>query len=432
MDVKKKNIGLRRALCALALLVVAPASFAQRPHSTAADSPEWNLSAKDKVLNALSNLIEDRAYVPGVDFSKWSEVIAKIKPDAEKAKTQEEFANVVNIGLHDAFNISHIVLMPPVAVENRVRHEMVGIGIRIAERNPEGIVVASTVPDAPAQKAGIEPGDTIMEADGHHVDGPTYITGEVGTSVSLKVKKMDGTVKTYKLVRAKFNTAQKEELNWIDSDTAVIKITTFDLSYSRQNVEDLMQKAAKAKNLLVDLRNNGGGAVTNMMNFLSTVLDRGTDIGTFISKQSVDSFVELKHGDKNDLKAIADFSPSKLTVGGGSVPVYKGHIAVLVNPGSGSASEITAEALKEKLGAPIVGERSAGAVLVSVMGDLPHNFNLQYPISDYISSKGVRLEANGIIPDKKVQDVPFVKPGQTDPVYLAAETLLNSAARNGN
>src|SRR5258708_1320772 len=96
MDVKRINIGLRTAVCALAMLVVAPASYAQRPHSTAADSPEWTLAAKDQVLDRLSNYISKSAYVPGVDFSKWQTVLAKIRTDAEKAKTEDEFAGVVN------------------------------------------------------------------------------------------------------------------------------------------------------------------------------------------------------------------------------------------------------------------------------------------------------------------------------------------------
>lgn len=430
MDLKRFNIGLRTTACALAMLAVAPAIHAQRPHSTDADSPAWSNAAKDKVLDHMTSLILNNAYVPGIDFSKWDDMLAKIKPEAEKAKTEDEFANVVNIGLHDAFKISHIVLLPPRAVNQRETQRMVGIGIRI-NVIPEGVLVTSTVHGAPAEKAGIEAGDVIVEADGHHVDGPTYIAGPEGTPVNLKVKKSDGkTVKTYKVVRQPFSTTQKEELTWVDKDTAAIKIYTFDLSYDRANVESLMQEASKAKNLLIDLRNNGGGAVGNMMHFLGTVMEPNTPIGTFINKGSVDKFKETG-GSPSDLKGIADFTPTKLRVQSSHVPVFQGHIAVLVNAGSGSASEITAEALKEIKHAPVVGKKSAGAVLVSVMGDLPHNFNLQYPISDYVSKDGIRLEANGIVPDAEAPDVQLLKNGEIDPAYTTAENLLNHIAKIG-
>ncbi len=428
MNLMRLN-GLRTAICALAVLALAPATIAQRPHSTAADSPIWNDAAKEQVLNRMSRLIQNQAYVPGVDFSKWDAMLAKIRPDAVKAKTEDEFAAIVDTGLRDAFKISHIVLLPPSAVNQRNNPQMVGIGIRIAETTPEGLVVANTIPGAPAEKAGIEPGDVIMEADGHKADRQ-YITGPEGTYVTLKVKKSDGTVKTIKVIRAQFRTVQKEELSWVDKDTAAIRIFTFDLSYDRDNVENLMKQAGKAKNLLVDLRGNGGGAVGNMMHFLSLIMDRGTEIGTFINKKDVDDFVSQTKGDRNDLAGIARNSMTKLRVGTNPIPVFKGHIAVLVNPGSGSASEITAEALKELLNSPIVGKKSAGAVLVSVMGELPHHFNLQFPISDYVSNKGVRLEANGIVPDAEAEDVPFIKNGQVDPAYVTAETLLNKIAQS--
>ncbi|HWA84422.1 MAG TPA: PDZ domain-containing protein, partial [Fimbriimonadaceae bacterium] len=267
MDVKNLNNGLRAAACAVALIAVAAVTYAQRPHSTAADGPGWTLAAKNQVLDKMTNYILTQAYVPGVDFTKWQTTLKEIKPEVEKAGTEDEFAGILDKAMRDTFKISHIVLLPPEAVKSRVEHKMIGIGIRI-NIVPDGVYVVSTVPGAPAEKAGIEGGDTIEEADGHHVDGPTYIAGPQGTTVNLKVKKSDGTIKMYKVVREPFDTAQKEELIWVDKDTAVIKIYTFDLSYSQHNVEDLMKQAATAKNLVVDLRNNGGGAVGYMLHFL--------------------------------------------------------------------------------------------------------------------------------------------------------------------
>ena len=432
MEVTRLRSGLRNAACALALLAVAPGILAQRPHSTAADNPQWTTASKGKLLESISKLVLNAAYVPNIDFNKWNTAITAMKPELDKAKNEEEFAGVINAELRDTFHISHIVLMPPRAVEQRVTQQMVGIGIRINVTD-EGVLVTSTVPGAPAEKAGIEPGDLIMEADGHKADGPTYITGPEGTSVNLKVKKAESKeIKMISVKRAKFNTRQPETLTWVNSDTAVIKIPTYDLAYDRNNVEKLMKDASSAKNLIVDLRNNGGGAVLNMMHFMSMVIPTGKEIGTFVNKQMVNDFVEKEKGNPNDLAGIAKFSSQKISVPPNrSVDTFKGHVAVLVNAGSGSASEITAQALKEVLNAPVVGKRSAGAVLVSVMGPLPFGFSLQYPISDYVSINGVRLEANGIKPDAESNDVTIVKKGETDPAFKLAEGLIQKAANGG-
>ncbi len=429
MSVKSFSIGVRSAVLAIALLVT-PAAIGQRPHATAQDRPVWDLTAKNAVIDQMSKYVENSAYVPGIDFSTWQSSLAKIREDANKAQSEDEFAGLINKGLHDQFNISHIVLLPPRAVRARSEQKTVGIGVRI-KLVDEGVLVTSTVHGAPAESAGIEAGDIIVEADGHKVDGPTYIAGPVGTGVMLKVKKADGKFRDYKLVRREFSTSQPEELVWVNKDTAAIAIHTFDLSYSPENVDKLMQEASKAKNLLVDLRGNGGGAVLYMMHFLSTVLDPGTKIGTFVNRKVYDNFVNGQGGDPKNLRAMADSAATKLTVSSGRMSPFKGHIAVLVDGGSGSASEITAEALKELKNAAIIGDKSAGAVLVSVMGQLPHGFNMQYPISDYISIKGVRLEANGIAPDLAAKSPSFLKKGEKDPAYIAAANYLKSMAKAG-
>src|SRR5690349_21910252 len=78
---------------------------------------------------------------------------------------------------------------------------------------------------------------------------------------------------------------------------------------------------------------------------------------------------------------------------------FKGDIVVLVDGGSGSASEMMAAALKEQLGAKIVGAKSAGAVLASTMLPLSNGFLLQFPLMDYVTIKGQRLEGTGLVPD---------------------------------
>ena len=426
----KLQNGIRAAAAVLALVIAPATILAQRPHSTAADKPVWNQKAKDEVIEGMSNYVLNSAYVPGIDFSTWKAELAKIRVDADKAKSEDEFAGLINRGLHEQFNISHIVLMPPSAVEARTSGSKVGIGVRI-QIQEDGVFITSIIPGGPAEKAGLEAGDLIMEADGHKAEGPTYIAGDQGTSVNLKVKKADGTIKMYKVVRQPFSTVQPEELTWVNKDTAVLAIHTFDLSYSRDNVEKLMKEALPAKNLIVDLRNNGGGAVMNMLHFLSMVLPKGTEIGTFINKRLIDNYVEETKGDPKDLKAVAAFAPNKIKTGSSPIQ-YKGNVAVLVNGGSGSASEITAEALKEQLNAPVVGQKSAGAVLVSVISPLPRGFNMQYPISDYVSVKGVRLEANGIVPDAQSKDVAYLKKGEQDPAWLLAINLLAKTPRTAS
>jgi carboxyl-terminal processing protease len=157
----------------------------------------------------------------------------------------------------------------------------------------------------------------------------------------------------------------------------------------------------KAKYLIVDLRSNGGGSTANLQHLLSLFVKPDTDIGTFIDRDSVKSY-EKDHTPSNDLVAIAAATTRKYRTRKQALEPFAGKVAVLVNRGSASASEIFATGLRETIGAQIVGAKSAGAVLASIFGRLPNGFQFQYPVSDYVSIKGVRLEKNPIVPDVEV------------------------------
>ena len=78
---------------------------------------------------------------------------------------------------------------------------------------------------------------------------------------------------------------------------------------------------------------------------------------------------------------------------------FKGDLVVLIDGGTGSASEMIVAALKDYRGATMIGTKSAGAVLASAMRPLEHGFLLQFPMMDYVTIKGRRLEGNGLLPD---------------------------------
>jgi len=102
--------------------------------------------------------------------------------------------------------------------------------------------------------------------------------------------------------------------------------------------------------------------------------------------------------------AVAKWNGPSMRTRAQAVPPYAGPIAVLINGRSGSASEIVSAVLREKRGAVLVGRRSAGAVLVSQFAPLRDGFEVQIPLSDYVTPGGMRLEKNGLVPDFEVED----------------------------
>lgn len=410
-----------------ALVALLPAIAMAQVAAKAPITPE----SKEKVLSGVARVIKNQAFVPGIDLGKWDEFISTEKERIDKAETEADFAEAVREAI-SKFGISHMVLMTPQAAKARVERKAVGIGVSIQPQE-DGLLIVNVFDGTPAQESGLMPGDLIMEADGKKLTATSTILGDEGTKVEIKVRKADGAVKSLSLTRRKFSNVRPETLVWTNSETAVLKIPTFDLSYNRAKVDGLMKEAQKSKNLILDLRSNGGGAVINMLHLMGHLLPNETPFGLFVTKSLVRDYVEETKADPTELRKIATWAkrgwlrPSRNENG-----PYKGRIAVLINGGTGSASEITAAALKEFLGSPIIGTKSAGAVLVSTMAPLNDGWQLQFPLSDYITAKGVRLEGNGIEPEV---GVPMAKFGEPDTAIEKAQALLKRIelrdSRNG-
>ena len=194
---------------------------------------------------------------------------------------------------------------------------------------------------------------------------------------------------------------------------------SFSGNFNRTQVRGFVEQAKKAKSLILDLRSNGGGSADNMGYLLGLLMPPKTEYGVFVSRSLANRYKEANPEGPMTAEAIAKWSPvtSRLLTRPRDFEPFTGKIIVLINRGSGSASEITAASLREQRGAVLVGTRSAGAVLASVFARIPGGFRLQYPVSDYVTSKGIRLEGKPTEPDIAIT---AAVTAEKDPVLEAA------------
>lgn len=391
---------LSRNLLAIAALfaVFTGGAIGQPPEKdTQASTTALTAEIKAAVLERMGTIITKNAFAEGVDFSKWPNYLAASKDAVDKAETPEAFVGEIN-RIFQKFGSSHIVLSSPRAATQRKEQKMVGLGVRI-EFIPEGGRIMDIFPGGPADKAKLEIGDIILEANGKRPESPADIGGPEGSKLHLKLKKANGSSKEQDVIREAFSTVIPETLTWPKSEVALLKIPTFDVGYNAQNVKDLMGKAANAKCLILDLRSNGGGAVMNLLQLAGMLLPDNSAMGTFINRQTVTKYMAATGKDGKDISDIASWTEVKLRPFKGTVQPFTGKLVVLINGGTGSASEMMAASLKEIAGAKVIGTKSAGAVLASLMAPLPNGYVLQFPFNDYVTIKGVRLEGNGVKPD---------------------------------
>ena len=276
-----------------------------------------------------------------------------------------------------------------------------GVGMELTFRNNHTVVVR-TLPDNPARKAGIKPGDRIVKIDDENVDGKTTedvakkLRGKAGEKVKVEVLRGADAL-TFEMTREKINNVSAD-ISYSDK-TAIISVYRFAEdtgSLVRKLAEQA--KAKQANKVILDLRNNGGGYVSAAGEMLSLWLNGG-------DKYMIEKSIH------NDDKT--DYVPR------GKNPIFKDtKTVVLINRSTASASEIVAGALKDYQKATIVGMTSFGKGVMQTMLNLSDGGKLKVTTAHWYTPNGSSINKTGIKPDveidRTVQDITEDKDPQLD------------------
>ena len=195
-----------------------------------------------------------------------------------------------------------------------------------------------------------------------------------------------------------------------DNHTAYLRVANF--SSSEKELSEIFPQIVNNKNyqnLIIDLRNNGGGGIEAANEFGRHIISEPIDIGYFVTNkleyagfdaalfetlpeakpQTTDQFI-------SDLKSGRG---AKLVFSKSESPVFSGKIYVLTNSRTASTCEPIVYLLKEKKLATIVGENTAGAMLSAALFDIGGKYKLFLPLADFYTYDGVRLDGVGVKPD---------------------------------
>jgi len=154
MNLRPFTRPLRAASAALVLLLAVGASA-----QTVDDKPD----VKSEVVQKVSEIINRRAYVPGVDFLQWSKYLEEVQPKIDGAKDDTEFQIAMNTAL-TKFGTSHMVLFTPKQADQRRTGSTVGVGITtMPTEDLSGLVVIRTVKDAPADEPASFPATRLSQ-----------------------------------------------------------------------------------------------------------------------------------------------------------------------------------------------------------------------------------------------------------------------------
>jgi carboxyl-terminal processing protease len=267
-----------------------------------------------------------------------------------------------------------------------------GVGLQVAERDAS-IVVTHVFPDSPAARAKILTGDRLVAVDGTATAGRGLeavvgdIRGPEGSRVSLDVATGAGPTRTVELKRARIRvpsvTSRLESVG--GAKVGYVRLAQFTRGSAkalRDAVEALRAKGATG--LVLDLRGDPGGLVTEAVGVTGAFLPKGS---TVVVTEGLHS---ARHVFRTDSKPVV----GDLTV------------AVLVDRNSASASEIVSGALRDASRGRLVGERTFGKALVQSTVLLRDGGALKLTTARYLTPSGFDLATRGLPPDVKVADDP--------------------------
>lgn len=271
-----------------------------------------------------------------------------------------------------------------------LKGDLEGIGAELRLR--DGVVyVVTPLPNSPAEKAGILPGDAILKINGENLGSVADLTsvvsrirGPKGTSITLSIlhkNEVESVEITIVRDRIHQESIEFEERMVKGNNVGIIRMSQFS-----EDVSDELRKAMRAvqeKNiskLVLDLRFNGGG-----------YLDQALEVLSFFVSENLPAVV-MEGKSSNQVKET--FSTGLR---------YDGSLVVLVNEASASASEIVAGALQDHGRAKVIGTKTYGKGSVQEVKNLSDGSALRITIAEWKTPRGRSIENVGITPDVEVK-----------------------------
>jgi carboxyl-terminal processing protease len=327
-------------------------------------------------------------FFAGTDRALREQVIEEIqhnfyRPVDRKTLDDLSVQAMVQNGLHDPF--SHYFSPAEMArFQQSVSGQFDGVGMTV-QQHPQGLLVLNVFAGSPAEHAGIRKDDVISNVDGQPIAGQASqaatakVQGPAGTAVTLGIVQGGGPVKSVTLRRQHIEVPVAES-SLATSDgkkVGVVKLLTFSSQAHtavRQKIDDLQRQGAQA--IVLDLRGNGGGLLQEAVGVGSNFIDRGPIVST-----------QGRAKPRNTYQASGGAISQNIPM------------AVLVDHGTASASEIVTGALHDYHRATIVGEKTFGKGVFEEVEPLSNGGALDLTVGRYFLPGGEPLPEFGIQPD---------------------------------
>jgi carboxyl-terminal processing protease len=304
-----------------------------------------------------------------------------------------------------------------VKMQEETSGEFGGLGIEVTQK--DGLLVIITpIEDSPAYKAGIKPGDKIVEINHESMIGVSleqaidHLRGKTKSKIVLGISRegVDG-IKNFELTREiVYLKPVKYEL--LKDNYAYIRLTQFQKKSAEYIIEAIRKMKAQIKDksglrgIVLDLRSNPGG-----------LLDEAVDVSSIFLKDGIVVSTEGRDPKNKEIRYVKKSGHKEL-----DLPVV-----VLINGSTASASEIVSGALQDSKRAIIMGTQSFGKGSVQSVAKIDDQIGLKLTIAQYMTPSGKKIQAVGIKPDVMIDEMEaeFVDVNKKESTFIREKDLKN-------
>ena len=395
-------------------------AFAQEAAKVSNNLTAGTADVRRQSFDIVWRTVKEKHFDPTFGGVDWDAVRRKYEPRLAKTKKDGELYRLLNEMLGELHQ-SHFIVIPPEAVEGSfsLPGGNVGIDLRVVDGQ---VLITRVAPDSAASRAGLRPGFVVKGLEGAETaklrkeivarvnKNPLYrdlapaakhfivaqvilhrVDGNPGSTARLQYLDERNQVHEVAIEREKPADELSKQIGLLSGARTEFEARRLagGLGYIRFNVfmmpiiekvRGALREFKDAPGIIFDLRGNIGGIEALATGIVGLLETRQTSLG--VSR--------MRSGQMN----LAVFPQPK---------PYTGPVAVLIDSGSGSTTEVFAAGLQELRRAVIVGERSMGGVLSADLMKLPTGALFLYAFADFKTPGGAQIEGSGVAPDVEVK-----------------------------
>jgi carboxyl-terminal processing protease len=336
-----------------------------------------------------------------------AEIIEKIEENFYKPVDEESLDDASLRGIVDSLDDPYSHYLTPdeaESVRESISGEFEGVGMTV-EEDRRGLRVLTVFEGSPAEEAGIAKGDLILAVDGRSIAGVNSevatgrIKGPAGSEVELEVFSPgaeDARTMTVEREKIDVPVADSRVVSRDGHEIGVVELLGFSSGAHgalRREIDEVIERGADR--IVLDLRGNGGGLLTEAVLVSSIFVEDGEIVS--VRGRSRPERVEDAEGEAIDEDI---------------------RVAVLVDGGSASASEIVAGALRDRGRATLVGTNTFGKGLVQEVEPLSNGGYLDLTVANYYLPSGNTIGEDGLKPQVRARDNPDTQRDEALPIAL--------------